>query len=99
MKTTSLCGKWKMTGNGYDCEGVIPGSLYSFLLNAGLMEDPYYRDNESFALELTHHDYTFEKRFDFTPDGNCQILRFEGSIPFAILNSTEFLLRIRTICT
>ncbi|MBR3804809.1 MAG: glycoside hydrolase family 2 protein [Clostridia bacterium] len=78
MKTTSLCGKWKMTGNGYDCEGVIPGSLYSFLLNAGLIEDPYYRDNESFALELTRHDYTFEKRFDFTPDGNCQILRFEG---------------------
>ena len=65
MKTLSLCGKWRMTGNGFDCEGTIPGSLYSFLLDAGLMEDPYYRDNEFKAFELTHHDYVFEKRFDF----------------------------------
>ena len=63
MKTVSLCGEWRMTGNGYDCIGTVPGSLYSFLLNAGLMEDPYYRDNEFSALELTHHDYTFEKHF------------------------------------
>ena len=34
MKTLSLCGKWRMTGNGFDCEGTIPGSLYSFLLDA-----------------------------------------------------------------
>ena len=61
MKTLSLCGKWRMTGNGFDCEGTIPGSLYSFLLDAGLMEDPHYRDNEFKALELTHHDYVFEK--------------------------------------
>ena len=78
MKTYSLCGEWRMTGNGFDCKGTVPGSLYSFLLNAGLMEDPYYRDNEFAALALTHHDYTFEKRFDFAPDGNRQILRFEG---------------------
>lgn len=78
MKTLSLNGQWRMTGNGFDCEGSIPGSLYSFLLNAGLMEDPYYRDNEFSALELTHHDYTFEKRFDFQPDGHTQYLRFEG---------------------
>lgn len=78
MKTTSLCGEWRMTGNGYDCTGTVPGSLYSFLLNAGLMEDPYYRENEFPALALTHHDYTFEKRFSFTPDGYPHSLRFEG---------------------
>ena len=78
MKSVSLCGEWRMYGNGYDCTGTVPGSLYSFLLGAGLMEDPYYRDNEFSALELTHHDYTFEKRFSFTPDGHAHFLRFEG---------------------
>ena len=78
MKTLSLCGKWRMTGNGFDCEGTIPGSLYSFLLDAGLMEDPYYRDNEFGAFALTHHDYVFEKRFDFEKDAHTHLLRFEG---------------------
>ena len=65
MKSISLNGTWRMTGTGFDCEGNIPGSLYSFLLDAGLMEDPYYRDNEFDALALTHHDYTFRRSFDF----------------------------------
>ena len=78
MKKLSLCGTWRMTGNGYDCEGTIPGSLYSFLLDAGLMDDPYYRDNEFSALALTHYDYKFEKSFAFESDGHTQLLRFEG---------------------
>ena len=95
MKTLSLCGKWRMTGNGFDCEGTIPGSLYSFLLDAGLMEDPYYRDNEFKALELTHHDYVFEKRFDFEKDAHTHLLRFEGLDTFC----DEIISLIRMICT
>ena len=67
-----------MTGNGYDCEGNIPGSLLSFLLNNGLIDDPYYRDNEYGVLALTKFDYTFEKKFDFKFDTGAYILRFEG---------------------
>ena len=78
MKKTSLSGKWRMTGNGFDCIGTVPGSLFSFLLENGLMDDPYYRDNEYKALELTYHDYTFERSFDFAPDGSTHLLRFEG---------------------
>ena len=78
MKKISLSGKWRMTGNGYDCEGNIPGSLFSFLLDAGLIDDPYYRDNELKSLALTHHDYTFERKFNFKADGHTHILRFEG---------------------
>ena len=57
-----------MTGNGYDCTGTIPGSLYSFLLDNKLMDDPYYRDNEFGALELTYHEYTFTRTFNFEKD-------------------------------
>ena len=52
MKNISLCGEWRMTGNGFDCTGTVPGSMYSFLLNNDLIPDPYYRDNEYPALEL-----------------------------------------------
>ena len=33
----------------------VPGSVYSALLEAGQMEDPYYRDNEGKALEPVLH--------------------------------------------
>ena len=78
MKKLSLSGKWRMTGNGYDCIGTVPGSLYSFLLENKLMDDPYYRDNEFSALELTYHDYTFERTFDFSPEGGRHFLHFDG---------------------
>ena len=78
MKSLSLNGIWKMKGNGYECEGKVPGSLYSFLLDNGLMEDPYWRDNEFDALELSLHDYTFSRSFDFSKGADRYLLRFEG---------------------
>ncbi len=52
-----------MEGNGYCCEGQIPGSVYSFLLNAGLVDEPYYRDNEDLFLQLMEHSYVFTRKF------------------------------------
>ena len=83
MKQLSLNGKWLMTGGGFECEGNIPGSLYSFLLDAGLMDDPYWRDNEFDALALTHNDYTFSRNFDFEKGDDTYVLRFEGIDTFA----------------
>ena len=67
-----------MTGNGYDCVGTIPGSLYSVLLENKLIDDPFYRDNEVEAFDITHHDYTFERTFSVEKSGNKYFLRFEG---------------------
>ena len=78
MNTISLNGKWRMTGGGFDCEGTVPGSLYSFLLENKLMDDPFYRENEFSALELTHCDYTFERSFDLKKKNCRYIIRFEG---------------------
>ncbi|MBQ2757664.1 MAG: glycoside hydrolase family 2 protein, partial [Clostridia bacterium] len=78
MKKISLSGTWRMTGGGFDLTGKIPGSLFSFLLDAGRMEDPYYRDNEYGALALTHNDYTFSRTFELTKENACYLLRFEG---------------------
>ena len=64
MKKYDLGGKWRMTGGGYDVEGVVPGSVYSFLyLDNKLLPDPYYRDNEDIYTALMEHEYTFERQF------------------------------------
>ena len=79
MKKYLLDGKWRMTGNGYDVEGNIPGSVYSFLyLDNKLLPDPHYRDNELIYTALAEHEYTFERKFDYVPTANATHLVFEG---------------------
>lgn len=65
MKKISLNGIWQMRGAGYECEGAVPGSVYSFLLDKGLMEDPFYGLNELEALKLLDNEFAFTKTFDW----------------------------------
>lgn len=82
MIRLSLDGRWLMKNDkGVSVQGSVPGSVYSFLLDAGLMEDPYYRDRELDALKRMEEDYTFSRTFiaDTALTGCVhQILRFEG---------------------
>lgn len=80
MEKINLNGSWRMRGNGYDCIGQIPGSVYSFLLENGLMEEPFYRENEWDALKLMNYDYTFSRNFEFEKDKDNSniVLRCEG---------------------
>lgn len=78
MKTISLNGIWKMQGAGFECEGTVPGSVYSFLLDKGLMEDPFYGMNELDAFKLLDNEFTFTKTFDFTPTGDKVLLHCDG---------------------
>ena len=52
-----------MEGAGYACQGSVPGSVYSFLLDNDLIPDPYFRDNEMEALKLLENDFIFSRRF------------------------------------
>lgn len=59
----------------------VPGSVYSCLIQAGKLEDPYWRDNEGKALALMENDFVFQTTF--TPEEEIlrcptQVLRFEG---------------------
>ncbi len=59
----------------------VPGSVYNDLLNAGKMEDPYWRDNELAALKLMDEDYEYTT--SFIPDegilsSDRAVLRFNG---------------------
>lgn len=65
MKKFSLNGKWMLQGGGYQTEGTVPGSVYSFLLDAQLISDPFYRDNELQALALMDNEFTFTRTFPY----------------------------------
>ncbi len=79
MKKYLLNGKWRMFGNGYDVNGNIPGSVYSFLhVDNNILPDPYYRDNEDLYLEIAEHEYSFEKRFFFKKGEYATFLVFDG---------------------
>ncbi len=78
MKRISLNGIWQMRGAGMECEGTVPGSVYSFLLSNQLMEDPFYGMNELDALKLMDNTFTFTKNFDFAPTGDPVLLHCDG---------------------
>lgn len=78
MKKLELNGVWKMTGAGMECTGNIPGSVYSFLLDNHMMEDPHYRQNELQALKLMENEFTFSREFHFSPNGEKVLLHCDG---------------------
>lgn len=78
MKKYSLNGLWKLKGGKYDTQGDVPGSVYSILLKNGLMEDPFYRDNDLRALEIMDEKFVFSKKFDYKRNGRKITLVCEG---------------------
>ncbi len=70
MKKILLDGIWHLEGGGYSCDGVVPGSVYSFLLDNGLIEDPFYRTNELMATEIMENDFEFSRSFSFSKGSN-----------------------------
>lgn len=60
----SLNGKWRLFNSKYDITAAVPGSLCDSLLEQGLIDDPYYRDNEYKTLPLFDEGCTYERTFD-----------------------------------
>ena len=87
MKKLSLNGSWNLEIPGIDIGNVsaqVPGSVYHDLLAAGLMEDPFYRDNEMKALKLMDNDFIYSRDF---------------SVPEALLSSDAVVLRCEGLDT
>ncbi len=57
----------------------MPGSVYADLIAAGRLEDPYWRDNESKALEVMENDFLYRCDFAAPQRENADkiLLRFE----------------------
>ncbi len=88
MKRIDKDQNWKMRiigdtmDEGAYIPALVPGSVYNDLINAGRMEDPYWRDNETEALELMKNDFEYRGSFDVNADDLADadevILRFNG---------------------
>ena len=65
---TDLGGKWnvKRLSDGMAFTGYVPGSAMNDMLEAGLTEDPFYRDNEYKAYDLFRTNYEYSRDFDVT---------------------------------
>lgn len=75
MQKFLLNGTWQMQGGGYACDGMVPGSVYSFLLDKELIPDPYYRTNELEALDILENNFDFSRKFNFAkPQDNSHVL-------------------------
>lgn len=79
----NLSGEWTLNRVGYvdKIPVCIPGSVYSAMLSGGMLEDPYYGENQYNAAEFSDSEYLFEKSFEIDPElSACQklYLRFHG---------------------
>ena len=66
MIQQSLGGAWRLSipGSGFpETAANVPGSVYHDLLAAGLIPDPFWRDNENEALKLMEHDFVYSRSF------------------------------------
>ena len=83
MKKIDVNNSWEMHRVGDDdwITATVPGSVYGDLLQAGKMEDPFWKDNEIEALKLMDYDYEYRTSFSCDDEllGSDEvILRFEG---------------------
>ena len=70
MKKVTLNGSWTLDVTNTDFQKVpatVPGSVYHDLLTAGLIPDPFYRDNETEALKLMDNDFSYRRSFTVAP--------------------------------
>ena len=74
MKKYNLNGIWNLEGGKYKADGEIPGSVLSILLEKGLIDDPFYRDNELITLELLDNDFEFSRKFFYTPKSKTTLV-------------------------
>ena len=84
MKIQSLDGVWKLTkprDRNFLIDAKVPGSVYTALLDCGMMQDPYFGENQYAAEKISEEDFTFSTEFSISPEiAECEAihLRFEG---------------------
>lgn len=96
MKKVLLHNNWEMHRADEQewIAATVPGSVYGDLLNAGKMEDPFWKDNEDEALQLMDYDYEYRTSFSCDKDmlaNDEVILHFDGldTIADIILNGVK----------
>lgn len=74
---------WEVTdlSTGERCRAVVPGSVHLDLLRAGVIEDPFWRENEAALAWIGDRNWRYTRRFNVTDDvldRRHHLLRFSG---------------------
>lgn len=69
METINLNGTWQLREVGNDTlwQGHLPGSNYLDLMTAGVIEDPFWGQNEDVAKGIGEKDYVYSRAFTVAP--------------------------------
>lgn len=83
MIIQTLNGKWTIVqiGTTLSFSGLVPGTVYSNLIENNIMADPYWRDNEEKAIKWMDYDYEYCYLFKLEKDlclANHILLCMEG---------------------
>ncbi|MAO81941.1 MAG: beta-mannosidase [Nocardioides sp.] len=57
---------------------VVPGSVHTDLMSAGLIDDPFLDENEKLQSWIGQTDWTYQGSFSWQPDGGRHALVFGG---------------------
>ena len=65
MKAVSLNGKWivRKKSGGAGLPARVPGSVHRDLLEQGVIDDPYYRDNEKALQWIGEENWVYSRKF------------------------------------
>ncbi|MBQ7861531.1 MAG: glycoside hydrolase family 2 protein [Clostridia bacterium] len=68
MLNKSLCGKWQLadTKGEYSLEATVPGCNYLDLMEAKIIKDPFYGENEKEVYWVAERDWIYRKSFTLT---------------------------------
>lgn len=70
MEKLSLNGEWQFTGDGMDkwLPGEVPGDVFTDLIRASEIPDPYYGKNELVLQWVGKSDWVYKKEFAVGPE-------------------------------
>ncbi|QUI24811.1 glycoside hydrolase family 2 protein [Vallitalea pronyensis] len=69
MEKITLNGEWVLSGGEFaQVKANVPGCVHTDLLHEKLIDDPYYRDNESKLMYLGELDWVYERTFFVSAD-------------------------------
>ncbi|MGB0851550.1 MAG: glycoside hydrolase family 2 protein, partial [Bacteroidia bacterium] len=104
-KTIELNGKWqfKKSGETVWADATVPGCNFTDLYNNGLIEDPFYRINETKLQWIEHCDWEYRKAFTVQEEdlnSSEAILNFEGLDTYCdVFLNGELILKNRNMFT
>lgn len=76
VQQLTLNGRWSLfrAGRGPALKAHVPGTVHQDLLDAGLIADPYYRDNERLAQWVGEETWVYRRSFE-VPKGWSELPR------------------------